>query len=81
MSRFLSVCYPSDFFRQNLHQNLTKVLVTKSPKLAHGAPCATWSLELMSNIAGVEFVGNNLRGRNFCWVKCAKTLTSVVNTN
>ena len=35
----------------------------------------------MSNIAGVEFVGNNLRGRNFCWVKCAKTLTSVVNTN
>ena len=44
-------------------------------------PCVTWSLELMSNIAGVEFVGNNLRGRNFCWVKCAKTLTSVVNTN
>ena len=45
------------------------------------APCVTWSLELMSNIAGVEFVGNNIRGRNFCWVKCAKTLTSVVNTN
>ena len=30
----------------------------------------------MSNIARVEFVDNNLRGRNFGWVKRAKILTS-----